>query len=315
MTTIPPVVPPLPVRSRFALDLPANAGFDWLAAGWRDLWTEPGPSLAYGLLVLVLSAAVVVGLSWSGLSSILFPALAGFLVFAPALATGLYEKSRALEAGEPVSFRRMIFPRPASGGQILFTGALLCGLMLLWMRAAIIIYALFFGVNPFPAGLDPVLNMLVTTRQGAGMLLIGSVVGALFAAFSLAISAFSIPMMYDRQVDALTAMGNSWALVWNNRRAMIVWGAIVLALFLLSLAISAFSIPMMYDREIDALTAMGHSWALVLNNLKAMIVWGAIVLVLFVLSLATALVGLVVVFPLLGHATWHAYKATRPSSP
>ena len=172
MTTIPPVVPPLPVKSRFALDLPANAGFDWLAAGWRDLKTEPGPSLAYGLFVLVLSAAVVVGLSWSGLGSILFPALAGFLVFAPALATGLYEKSRALENGEPVSLRRMLFPRPASGGQILFTGALLCGLMLLWMRAAIIIYALFFGVNPFPAGLDPVLDMLLTTRQGAGMLVI-----------------------------------------------------------------------------------------------------------------------------------------------
>jgi len=265
MTVIPPVVPPLPVKSRFALDLPANAGFGWLSAGWRDLWTEPGPSLAYGVIVLVLSAVIVAGLSLVGLSSILFPAFAGFLVFAPALATGLYEKSRALEAGDPVSFRRMLFPRPASGGQVLFTGALLCGLMLLWMRAAIIIYALFFGVNPFPEGAAAVLDMLLTTRNGAAMLLVGGVVGALFAAFSLAISAFSIPLMYDRQVDALTAMGQSWALVWNNRRAMIVWGTIVLALF--------------------------------------------------VLSLATALVGLVIVFPLLGHATWHAYKATRPSGP
>jgi uncharacterized membrane protein len=159
----------------------------------------------------------------------------------------------------------MLFPRPASGGQILFTGALLCGLMLLWMRAAIIIYALFFGVNPFPEGFDHALDMLLTTQEGAAMLLVGSVVGALFAAFSLAISAFSIPMMYDREVDALTAMGQSWALVWNNRRAMVVWGAIVLALFLI--------------------------------------------------SLATALLALVVVFPLLGHATWHAYKATRPLAP
>ena len=262
MTTIPPVVPPLPVRSRFAFDLPANAGFDWLAAGWRDLTTEPGPSLAYGVIVFALSAAIVAGLWWIGLSSILFPALAGFLVFAPALATGLYEKSRALEAGDPVTFRRMLFPRPASGGQVLFTGALLCGLMLLWMRAAIIIYALFFGVNPMPADFDAALDMLLTTEQGAAMLIVGSVVGALFAAFSLAVSAFSIPLMYDRQLDALTAMGQSWALVWNNRRAMIVWGAIVFALF--------------------------------------------------VLSLATALLGLVIVFPLLGHATWHAYKAVRP---
>jgi uncharacterized membrane protein len=247
------------------LDLPASAGFDWLAAGWRDFRTEPGPSLAYGLFVLALSAAIVAGLWWLDWGFILFPALAGFLVFAPALATGLYEKSRALDTGEPVTLRRMLFPRPASGGQILFTGALLCGLMLLWMRAAVIIYALFFGVNPFPEGLDHVLDMLLTTQKGAAMLLVGGVVGALFAAFSLAISAFSIPMMYDREVDALTAIGNSWALVWNNRRAMIVWGAIVLALF--------------------------------------------------TLSLATGLLGLVIVFPLLGHATWHAYKATRPSAP
>jgi uncharacterized membrane protein len=132
------------------------------------------------------------------------------------------------------------------------------------MRAAIIIYALFFGWNPLPDGIQPALDILLTTQQGAAMLIVGSVVGALFAAFSLAISAFSIPMMYDRQVDALTAMGHSWALVWNNRRAMIVWGAIVLALF--------------------------------------------------ALSLATALLGLVIVFPLLGHATWHAYKATRPAA-
>lgn len=265
MTTIPPVVPPLPVKSPFALDMPANAGFEWLAAGWRDLWTEPAPSLAYGLFVVALSAVVVAGLWWLDMGSVLFPALAGFLVFAPALATGLYEKSRALEAGEPVTFQHMIFPRPASGGQVLFTGALLCGLILLWMRSAIIIYALFFGWNPLPDGLDPALDILLTTQKGAAMLLVGSAVGALFAAFSLTISAFSIPLMYDRQVDALTAMGKSWALVWNNRRAMIVWGAIVLALF--------------------------------------------------VLSLATALVGLVIVFPLLGHATWHAYKATCPPSP
>ena len=42
MTSIPPVVPPLPVRSRFALDLPATSGFDWLAAGWREEEVEKG---------------------------------------------------------------------------------------------------------------------------------------------------------------------------------------------------------------------------------------------------------------------------------
>jgi uncharacterized membrane protein len=56
---------------------------------------------------------------------------------------------------------------------------------------------------------------------------------------------------------------------------------------------------------------MGTSWVLVWNNLGAMLVWGVVVLALFLASLATGMLGLVLVFPWLGHATWHAYKAVR----
>lgn len=260
MATLPPVVPPLPTRNRFARDLPAGAAFDWLRAGWKDLMTVPVPSLLYGVFVFLLSIGIILGLAMLQWDYVLFPALAGFLVFAPALAVGLYEKSRLIEQDEAVSLRRMIFPHAKSGGQIVFTGALLCGLMLLWMRSAIIIYALFFGVRPFP-GLDHIAPMLFTTTTGWLMLIVGALAGGLFAAFSFAISAFSLPMMLDRRVDAFTAMGTSWALVWNNLRAMLVWGALVLLLFLV--------------------------------------------------SVATAMIGLIIVFPWLGHATWHAYRATR----
>ena len=65
--------------------------------------------------------------------------------------------------GRPVSLWHMIFVKPASGGQILFAGVLLCLLMLLWMRAAVILYALFFGLRPFP-GLDHIVAMLFTTE-------------------------------------------------------------------------------------------------------------------------------------------------------
>lgn len=260
MVIIPPVVPPLPVRKPFARQLAPDAPFGWLRAGWRDFATAPGPSLVYGLFVFLLSAGIVAGLIGFDWDYVLFPAIAGFLVFAPTLAIGLYDKSRALERGEPVSLRRMLLPRPSAGGQVLFTGALLCGVMLLWLRAAVIIYAIFFGVQPFP-GLDHIAPMLFTTTIGIAMLAVGTLVGGLFAAFSFAISAFSIPMMLDRRVDALTAMGTSWALVVNNLRIMLVWAAIVLALFLL--------------------------------------------------SVATGLLGLVIVFPWLGHATWHAYRSVE----
>jgi uncharacterized membrane protein len=152
----------------------------------------------------------------------------------------------------------MIFVKADSGAQVWFTGAILGLLMLAWMRAAVIIYALFFGLRPFP-GIDGIVAMLLTTPEGWGMLLVGTVVGGLFAAFSFAISTFAIPMLLDRRMDAFTAMGTSISLVWNN--------------------------------------------------LPVMLAWGAIVLVLSLVSLATGLLGMIVVFPLLGHATWHSYRA------
>ncbi|RYD93058.1 MAG: DUF2189 domain-containing protein [Sphingomonadales bacterium] len=261
MTTIPPVVPALPRENPYARDLPPGSVRAWLGAGWRDLVTNPVPSLLYGVLVFLLSVTIILGLALLQWDYILFPALAGFLVFAPVLAVGLYEKSRAIEQGEPATFARMAMPRAKTRGQILFMGALLSGLMLLWMRSAIIIFALFFGVRPFP-GLDHVAGVLFATPTGWMILAVGSVVGGLFAAFTLAIAAFSIPMMLDQRVDAFTAMGTSWALVWNNLSTMVLWGATVLALFLL--------------------------------------------------CVATGMLGLIVVFPWLGHATWHAYKSVRP---
>ena len=257
---IPAVMPPLRPASAYARNLRPAAAFDWLAAGWRDLTAQPASSLAYGLGVFVVSAVIVGGLVRFGWDYILFPAFAGFMVVGPLLAIGLYEKSRRLASGQPVTLGEMIFVHPKSGGQILFTGVLLCVLVLLWMRAAVIIYALFFGLLPFP-GLNHIVPMLFTTPVGWALLVVGTVVGALFASFSFAISAFSIPMLLEEHIDCLTAMGTSMRLVWNNLPVMLAWGAIVLALFLL--------------------------------------------------SLATGMLGLIVVFPLLGHGTWHAYRAIR----
>ena len=250
----------IPLGARRRRNLPSSAVWGWLGAGWRDLWRTPGPSLAYGLAVFAVSVAIIWGLFWLELDYILFPALAGFLVVGPFVAIGLYEKSRALEAGARVSLARMIFVKAASGAQVWFTGAILGLLMLVWMRAAVIIYALFFGLRPFP-GLSHVAEMLFTTPYGWAMLATGTLAGGLFAAFSFAVSSFSIPMLLDEQTDAFTAMGTSISLVWNNLRVMLAWGSLVLALFLF--------------------------------------------------SLATGLLGLIVVFPLLGHAAWHSYRAIR----
>ena len=204
--TIPDTVPALPKAVDHNRHLPATAAFKWLALGWRDLWTRPLPSLVYGLGVALLSLLVIVAMVNFGWVQILFPALSGFLVVGPLLATGLYEKSRRLEAGEKVTLWAMLFPRRGGGTHLFFVGAILLTLMLVWMRAAVLLYALFFGWRPFP-GFDSVIEMLFTTPTGLAMLATGTAVGGLFAAFAFAISAFSIPMMLDPPARCLLGHG------------------------------------------------------------------------------------------------------------
>jgi len=60
---------------------------------------------------------------------------------------------------------------------------------------------------------------------------------------------------------------------------------------------------------------MGTSISLTWNNLGVMLAWGAVVAALFALSVATGLIGLIVAFPVLGHGTWHSYRAIRGDDP
>jgi uncharacterized membrane protein len=250
----------LPRPGLHARNLPWHTAFSWLRAGWSDIWQNPLPSLLYGLGVSTLSVLTVWALFLFRYEYALFPALAGFMVLGPLIANGLYEKSRRLEHGETTGLLGMIFVKPRSSYQTLFMGVLLLGLFLLWIRSAVLIYALFFGIVPFP-GTEDLVPMLLFTPTGWGLLITGSLVGALFAAFAFAISVFAVPMLLQEKTDAVSAMGISMAIVWTN--------------------------------------------------LPVMLAWGAIVLLLFTLSVATAFAGLVIVFPLLGHATWHAYRTLR----
>jgi uncharacterized membrane protein len=260
MDTLPEIVPRLPRERRMSRGLTPQDAFVWLRAGWSDLWNGPASSLAYGFAMFVASAILIGGMFKFNLDFILFPALAGFLVVGPVLAIGLYEKSRRLSIGEQVTLKEMILVKAASGGQVLFAGAILCLLMLLWLRAAVLIYALFFGLQPF-TGLDNVIPTLFSTPSGWALLITGSLVGGLFAAFSFAIGAFSIPMLLSERIDVFTAMGTSLAMVWTNLPIMLTWGAIVMA------------------------------------------VTGA--------SIVSGMVGFIISFPVLGHATWHAYTTMK----
>ncbi len=73
-------------------------------------------------------------------------------------------------------------------------------------------------------------------------------------------------------------------------------------------SISVIAVPMIFDRKIDAVTAMLASARAVRMNLPAMALWAVLIAALSAAGLAFYFAGLALTFPLIGHASWHAYK-------
>ena len=73
---------------------------------------------------------------------------------------------------------------------------------------------------------------------------------------------------------------------------------------------SAFSLPMIMDRKVDVVTAVITSINAVLRNKVVLLLWASIIVTIVAIGFATAFIGFIVLMPLVGHATWHAYQET-----
>jgi len=232
--------------------LEAGAPLRWLRLGWVDLARAPRLSLAYGAVLMLLSLAIA-ALSWRFGAIALYIGLAsGFVFIGPVLAVGLYSISRQLAKGQKPAMGYCLREGHAHIAELLVLGMVLLVVLLVWARAAAMVHVFFPVEGP------PSVEVL------APFLAIGSAVGAVFATVVFSVSAFSLPMIMDRKVDAVTAVVSSVNAVLHNKLATFVWACLI----------------------------------------------GAAVL----LGFATACVGFIVLLPLIGHATWHAYQETIDAS-
>jgi len=94
----------------------------------------------------------------------------------------------------------------------------------------------------------------------------------------------------------------------DGLRFLIVGHIVGAILYAVLFSVTVVSIPLLLDREVDFVTAMITSVKAVLVNPFTMMVWGLVVLVLTGLALLPAFLGLFIVLPILGHATWHLYQ-------
>lgn len=208
-----PWLPPLrPLR--------ASDPWRWLAAGWRDFRRAPGIGLVFGGLFAVMGWALIGALRAA--PAYVLALSAGFLLLGPFLALGLYQVSRDLERGDTPDLGDALTCWSDHLGQMaLFGGALLL-LEMVWARASLVIFAVSFDSPPeihrLTDLLDPAYLPFLTAYLA---------VGAIFAVLIFAFSVMALPMMLDREVDAITAALTSAHLVVTQTGVMLLWALLI----------------------------------------------------------------------------------------
>lgn len=215
---------PAPASRPAIKGVPPEAVWRWLEKGWRDFRRAPTVGLTYGIGAVLASYAVCFGLILGEKAALLLPATGGFFILAPLIVSGLYDVSRRLEAGQPVSLWAALFAWRSSG-QILLMGGVLLFIHLIWIRLALLLSALFLhGANP---GFESLLPLAFGSSRGLALLIVGTAVGGVLALLGFYISAVSVPLIVDRNVSVPDAIARSINTVNENIHAMALWAALI----------------------------------------------------------------------------------------
>ena len=237
-------------------DLKPSDPFTWLRLGWQDFKRCPRIGLFYGLCFFAMGHALLA--VFERAPAYVLALSAGFLLLGPFLCLGLYDASKAMQthSHRPSLSASLTAWRPTKGAMGIFAGVLLI-LEMLWGRASMVVFAVSF--NNLPEG-----NLLahIFAWENIGFLITYTVVGAVFAGLIFVTSVVSIPMIMDRQTDAVSAGLTSIRACLQNPGVMLIWGALIT-------------------------TVIG----------LAMLPW---------------FLGLLIAGPVIGHATWHAYRHIVP---
>jgi len=226
--------------------------FDALRLGFDDFWDKPSH---YVFLCLIYPVAGIVLITWSSGGNALqlvYPLMTGFALLGPFAALGLYEISRRREQKLDTSWRHAFDVRKSPAmPAIAALGFMLVVLFAAWMLTAHALYARLYG-DAVPASLFGFIGDVLTTQRGWVLIILGNLIGFLFALVVLSTTVVAFPLLLDRDIGAYAAVETSARAVMTNPVPSLLWG------FIVAVALAAGSLPLLVGLAV-VLPVLGHS--------------------------------------------------------
>ncbi len=222
-----------------------------MRSGLRDFASAPRFGIVFGLAYAAFGWFLLYLLNTLEINYYVYPMATGFALLAPFVASGLYEVSHSLEDGRELSWRGVFSSTRSAGGKDLSWMAVVTTFAyIIWLDIAVALYVIFFGMKPLD--FTQLVTAVMTTPSGLLFFVIGNVAGAILAFIVFSLTVVSLPLLFDKHVDFVTAMITSVKVVLENPKPMFLWAAIIGVLFAISI-LSAFV------ALIVVLPILGHS--------------------------------------------------------
>lgn len=246
----------LPAESRSELPVVRTIGLadlkDALAKGMDDFWAMPTHVVFLCLIYPVAGVLLSRVMFGADLIPLLYPLVTGFALIGPIAAIGLYELSRRREAGLDTAWRHAFdIVHSPSLRSILALGLLLLSIFVIWVAVAHAIYVANFGIRE-PTSLLAFAHRVLTTPEGHILIVVGNVVGFLFAVLAFTLSVVSFPLLLDRNVGFAVAILTSVRAVIANPVTMALWGLIVVTCLLIG------ALPFLFGLAV-VMPILGHA--------------------------------------------------------